>query len=95
MRRVGNHLRFDDWGCVDPESDALGDAIDVLLHEPAKLTFGQQHMLHGAVAMFCHFATHPAGTESMVAQLRELRRGLKETPLSAEPGAVARKDEAR
>jgi len=62
----------------DPSSEALSEAAHTARYGLATLTQSQAFHLCAAVEAYCHLATHPAGTESVVAQLRMLRRALKE-----------------
>jgi hypothetical protein len=61
----------------DPTTEHMENAIDHARSFPELLTRADQIALAEMAESYHHLLTHPAGTGSVVRQLRELRRELK------------------
>ena len=76
-RLVGGRYRFRDWSMPDPHSGELVEAMYAARYRIDALTQGEAYEILAAAGAYIHLAAHPAGTESVVVQLRELRRAIK------------------
>lgn len=88
-KRAHGRLFFDGWSIEDPET--LNPSEDSVLYRahhacfalcgptPDTVTLSRADLLalKGAAEAYHHLATHP-GTESVVQQLRAIRRALRE-----------------
>lgn len=79
-RRSGVNICFEDWSMPDPEYEPLADALHTARYALGSLTQEQAYLILGCAEAYLHLVTHPAGTESVVKQLREVRRALREIP---------------
>ena len=63
---------------VHPE--AAQEALDALMPGPFGEVDPHWYDLRAAVSLVDHIARHPAGTEAIIAQVREYRRALRREP---------------
>jgi hypothetical protein len=88
-RRIHGRIFFEDWSVCDPDLLCGEDGAMSRAHracfpfgEPAtpEVTIDRAALiaLAAAAEAYVHLTTHPAGTESVVQQLRAIRRALKE-----------------
>lgn len=68
---------FDDWQMPNPYDLALKDALHTARYNHEALTKAEALRVCQAAEAYIHFASHPATTASIVAQLRKLRRFLR------------------
>ena len=72
------YFRFGDWSALNPTHETLLTALWTARYSLATLTQSQAVTICEAAEAYQHYAAHPAGTESVVAQLRILRRGIRD-----------------
>ena len=92
MFRLHGRIFADGYSVSDP-SDELGEAISRLHHalfpfardhgdphpETVTISRADAHLLEAAADTWLHFGAHPASTDSILAQLREVRRFVRKT----------------
>lgn len=66
-----------DGGASWAHPDVLGEALDALRPPEDDPKLSDWYYLRDAVDLIWHIAEHPAGTESIVAQVRQYRRRIK------------------
>lgn len=71
-------LRFEDWSMANPECTKLHDALWTARYNLNSLTQTQAYLLCEAVESYRHLTAHPTSTKSIIAQLRKVRRLVKE-----------------
>lgn len=69
--------KADRYTMPDPRDASLVVAKWTARYLPGKLTRLQVALLLASADAYWHLAAHPAGTESVIKQLRELRRAVK------------------
>lgn len=84
MARQHNTLFAKDWCVSDPTSEALAEAMYVMRYAPESLTSEQRWLVLGAAEAWVHFGAYGTGphhhaTESVVRQLRHVRRSVRVT----------------
>ncbi len=72
-----SQLRFDGWSSPDPEDPALSEALHRARYSLSRLTQSDAYLILAAAEAYLHFSAHPTSTESVAAQLRELRARVK------------------
>jgi hypothetical protein len=71
-----------------PDTDRFERAIRKARHTPSELTRDEGHQLAEVAAAYRHLLAHPAGTESVLKKLRELRMELKIGNVGDDKGEV-------
>jgi hypothetical protein len=69
---------FDDWSITDPHDSELSDAMWTARHNQENLERNQLWKILRAAEDYCHFAGHPATTKSIIKQLRQVRRAVRD-----------------
>ena len=72
--RRASWLIFEDWTISDPECPGLREALHTARY--GNPTRQQANLILAAATSYVHLATHPAGTESMIKQLKAIRKAL-------------------
>lgn len=62
------------YSMPDPTDESLTEALHQLRYNLTAATQADAYRVLAAAEAFCHLATHPAGSNSMVRKLREIRR---------------------
>lgn len=73
-----SRIRIEDWSMPDPDDPELDGAMHRARYELSRLTQADAFRILACAEAYLHFAAHPATTESIVLQLRKLRRVLRE-----------------
>lgn len=80
----GYHYSFPDegaanhaWSMTDPRTPGPSEAIETVLCNPSAVTPHQINLLRSIFEAYDHLLHHPAGTEVVVKQLRQMRAALK------------------
>jgi hypothetical protein len=80
---IGGRLVFHDgdkeraYSMPYPDDEKLHESIRSLIWNRTTATEADVNRVVACVEAYRHFATHPAPTESLIRQLRELRRAVK------------------
>jgi hypothetical protein len=61
----------------DPTTEEVDGAMHTARYDLAHLTQAQAYLLCDIACAYDHLLTHPAGTEAVVRQLREVRREIR------------------
>ena len=69
---------FGDWQAPNPYDPGLTDALHTARYNLKALTRAEAFRILQAAEAYVHFASHPTTTASVIAQLRELRRVVRE-----------------
>lgn len=77
MKKYGTYYHFKDWTVIDPNSDRLHEAMHTARYAKDALSQSDLYDILAAAEAYIHFAAHPATTESIVTQLRQLRRVVR------------------
>jgi len=68
---------FGDWSMPDPHEHKLAKAMWKARYCLDKLTQDEAYKILCAAESYCHLAGHPASTESIIKQLRAIRRAVR------------------
>ena len=71
-------LRFDDWSMTNSEYEPLLEAMWTARYDLKGLTLTQAYLLVEACESYRHLVAHPTSTKSIIAQLRKVRRAIKD-----------------
>lgn len=74
-----SRIRFKDWSIPHPHDEGLIEAMYAARYSPESLTRGQLLLILEAADAYRHLAGHPATTESIVSQLRQVRSAVRAT----------------
>jgi hypothetical protein len=78
-KNTADRFYFKDWCMPDPDSEHLSEALYAAHHhEFGELTRAQISLLATTVEAYQHLAGHPADDDDIVAQLRTLRRAVRQ-----------------
>jgi len=79
MHRQHGWLRFSEgYSMPDPTDERFRDAAHTARYSLSRLTQTQAYHLCEVFEAYHHLMTHPCGTESVIKQLRAVRRALRE-----------------
>jgi len=77
IKNIEKHLRFKDWTMPNPIHPSMCAALRNARYDKAGLSDSDIWLLLSAAESYIHFAAHPATTESIIRQLRQLRRAVR------------------
>jgi hypothetical protein len=70
-------FRIDDWSMINPNYKPLVNALWTARYDLKRLTQDEAYLICQAAEDYCHLASHPASTKSIIKQLRKVRQAVK------------------
>src|SRR5690242_19932603 len=77
-RRTAGRLFFGDWSMSDPDYEPLRESMYTARYALHRLTQADAYRILAAAEAYLHLAAHPAPTHMLIAQLRAVRKVVRE-----------------
>jgi hypothetical protein len=74
---MAQRIRFGEWSMTNPNHEPLHEALWIARYNLKNLTQTQAYLICAAVEDYLHLVAHPAPTQSIIDQLRKIRKEVK------------------